>query len=425
MTIPTIPPESFPRFVRVRQEFPASPPIDVDATIEAGLAGVAIRPGERLALTAGSRGVAGMARVLAALVRALRQRGAAPFIVPAMGSHGGATPDGQRAVLAGYGITEESMGAPILSDLEVDPIGQTADGVTVYCSRTALQADGIVVVNRIKPHTDFGGPLGSGLLKMMAIGLGKQHGANTSHRAAARLGLAHVVGTVGRLVLQRAPIRCGVGLVEGPLHDLAEVEVIPREAIETREPQLLENARARMARLPWEELDLLIVDEMGKDVSGTGMDPNVVGRHVHGYDSSLAHIPSYRPIIRRILVRGLTPDTHGNAVGLGLADFATRRLTDAIDWHITLTNALSSVAVMAVKTPITLSDDRTAVGVALASLALPDPTRARVARIHDTLSLQELLVSEACLESPPLRPLRPLGPPAPLAFAHAGALAPM
>lgn len=412
MPNPTVALDQFPRTAVVRQRFPRATELDIEAIVEAGLAKIPFKSGERIAITAGSRGIVNVARTVIAVVAALKKRGVLPFILPAMGSHGGATPEGQTEVIATWGITPESAGCPIVADMDVTQIGESIDGVAAYCSTPALRCDGIVVVNRVKPHTDFGGPYGSGLLKMMAIGLGKQIGASAIHHASARLGLAKSILNVGKEVLAKAPIRCGVALVENAVHQTSHIEVIARNQIEEREQALYEQAERSMGRLPIDNIDLLIVDQIGKDVSGCGMDPNVIGRSIFGYSAALFETPTTRPIVRRIFVRDLTPDTHGNASGLGMADFTTRRLVDQINWEVTLMNALTSLAVTAAKIPICLETDREIIGIALATLALPDPSRARVVRIRDTLSVEILELSEACLEDSTVRalePARPLG----------------
>ena len=412
MSNPSVALNGYPRTAVVRQPFTPAADLDIEAIVEAGLAKIPFKPGERIAITAGSRGIVNIARTIIAVVASLKKRGVLPFILPAMGSHGGATAEGQTEVIATWGITPETAGCPIVADMDVTRIGESIDGVAAYCSTPALRCDGIVVVNRIKPHTDFGGPYGSGLIKMMAIGLGKQIGASAIHQASARLGLARAIINVGKEVLAKAPIRCGVALVENALHQTAHVEVMAREQIDERERALFVLAEQSMGRLPIDNIDLLIVDQIGKDISGCGMDPNVIGRSIFGYSAALFETPTTRPIVRRIFVRDLTPDTHGNASGLGMADFTTRRLVDKIDWEVTLMNALTSLAVTSAKVPVCLQNDREIIGVALATLALPVPSQARVVRIRDTLSVETLELSEACLQDSAVRDLaqvRPLG----------------
>ena len=387
----------FPRILRIRQNFPASPPLDIAATVAAEFAKLRprIQPGARIAVGVGSRGITHLAEIVAAVIAEIRSAGAQPFIFPAMGSHGGATPEGQREVLASYGITEGAMGVPILASLDVRQVGATGDGVAVFCSTDALAADGIVLVNRIKPHTDFFGTLGSGLVKMSVIGLGKRTGATAMHQAAMHLGYERVIRSMAAVLLQNAPVLGGVAILENQFHDTARLLVLPRAEIESAEDALLAEARALMPLLPFEEIDLLIVDRIGKNISGAGMDPNVIGRSIHGYSSLLARDERPAPFIRRIFVRGLTPETHGNAIGIGMADFTTARLVRAMDERATFINALTAMTPQSAKVPVHFDTDREALDLALDSLALSDRGDARIVRIADTLSLTEMEISES------------------------------
>ena len=390
---------SFPRMFAVRQKFPASPPLEIPAVIRSEFKAqdflARLKPGARIAVAAGSRGISNIREILAAVLDVLNRAGAKPFILPAMGSHGGATPEGQLGVLESYGITEQSMGVPIRASMEVERIGASADGVDVFCSVEAQRSDGIVLVNRVKPHTDFQGTLGSGVLKMCVIGLGKRAGAAACHAAATRLGYEHTLRSIARVVLRTAPIVCGVAIVENQFHDTARIAVLKRDEIEEREKELLEEARRLMPRLPFDDIDLLIVDRIGKNISGAGMDPNVTGRWVHGYSSSLGPDNQASPMIRRIFVRDLTPETHGNAIGIGFADITTTRLVGAMDKQVTYINALTSLTPNGAKIPIHFDTDRECISQALSSLAIPDTRQAKVVRIADTLSLVNLEVSEA------------------------------
>ncbi len=386
---------ALPRMALVRQRFPETAEPDIEAAVGEGIAALGIRSGARIAVGVGSRGITNLPRAVAATVRSLKEAGARPFLIPAMGSHGGATPEGQRGVLEEYGVTEESCGAPVRPSLETRVLGTTDDGVPVHCSVEALESDGVLVVNRVKPHTDFQGTLGSGMIKMVVIGLGKQAGASACHRASSRLGHERVLRSVFRILARKAPVLGGVGLVEDARHRTARVELVPVSELEAREAVLLEDARRRMARLPFERIDLLVVDRIGKDVSGAGMDPNVTGRTVHGYSSRLSD-PA--PLVRRILVRDLTPASHGNAIGVGTADFTTTRLVEKIDRGSTYMNALTALSVQSIKVPPHFDTDREAVSQAVASLALADPASARVLRIRDTLTLETLEASQALAE---------------------------
>src|SRR5438874_4464804 len=378
---------SFPRMFAVRQKFPASPPLDIPAVIQSEFKAqnvlARLNPGARIAVATGSRGITNIRNIVAAVLEVLRTAGAKPFILPAMGSHGGATPEGQVEVLASYGITEQSMGVPIRASMEVERVGQSAEGVEVFCSVEALRSDGIVLINRVKPHTDFQGTLGSGVVKMSVIGLGKRAGAAAGHAAATRLGYEHTLRSIARVVLRTAPILCGVAIVENQFHDTARIAVLKRDAIEESEKELLEEARRLMPRLPFDDIDLLIVDRIGKNISGSGMDPNVTGRWVHGYSTSLGSDNQASPMIRRIFVRDLTPATHGNAIGIGFADITTTRLVSAMDKQVTYINALTSLTPNGAKIPIHFDTDRECITHALASLASRDLDRAKVVRIAD------------------------------------------
>ena len=388
---------SLPKMFGVRQNFPQPPPLDLHAVLKAEFGKVRsrVKPGARIAVAVGSRGIAHLSVVVAAILDQLRAAGARPFIIPAMGSHGGATPEGQSEVLATYGITESAMHVPIHPSLEVRQFGTSAEDVPVVCSVEALGAHGVVLMNRVKPHTDFSGALGSGIMKMCVVGLGKRAGAATMHAAASRIGHEPAIRGIARVILRAAPILCGVALLENQFHDTAKLVVLPREEIETGEDQLLLEARQLMPRLPFEEIDLLIVDRLGKNISGAGMDPNVTGRWVNGYSSSLLREGQPAPFIRRIFVRDLTPETHGNAIGIGLADVTTTRLVRAMDGRVTGINALTSLTPQCAKIPIHFGTDREALELIVTSLALTDSRAARIVRIADTLSLVDLAVSEA------------------------------
>ena len=383
----------------VRQKFPVSPPLDIPAVVQHEFKALnalsRLQPGARIAVGVGSRGITNIKNIVAEVLAVLNTAGAKPFIIPAMGSHGGATPEGQIGVLESYGITEQSMRVPIRASMEVERIGTSADGVEVFCSVEALRSDGIVIVNRVKPHTDFTGTHGSGVMKMIVIGLGKRTGAATCHGAAARLGFERVIGGIARVTLSRAPILCGVAIVENQFHETARIAVLKPAEIEAREKELLEEARQLMPRLPFDDIDVLIVDRLGKNISGSGMDPNVTGRWVHGYSTSLADDNRQSPRIRRIFVRDLTPETHGNAIGVGFADITTTRLVQAMDKPVTYVNAMTSLTPHGAKIPIHFDTDRECIAQALASLAIPDTRQAKVIRIADTLSLVNLEVSEA------------------------------
>lgn len=414
-----------PRLLPVRQKFPASTPLDIPAALRSEFAVVTkrVKPGARIAVAVGSRGITNLQGVVVGVLERLKAAGAQPFIVPAMGSHGGATPEGQVELLGEYGVTEERMQVPIRAAMEVERIGVTEDGVEVFFSAEALRADGVVVINRVKPHTDFhSDALGSGLQKMLVVGLGKRVGAANYHVSASRFGYEHVIRTSARVTLSKVPILCGVAIVENQFHDTARLAVVAPEDLVRCEGELYVEARRLMPRLPFDDLDLLIVDRIGKNISGAGMDPNVIGRSIHGY-STLLGDRSFSPVIRRIFARELTPETHGNAVGLGLADFTTTRLVRAMNQPVTALNAMTALSLNSAKIPIHFETDREAITRALESLALPDVTRAKVVRIQDTLSLERLEVSDAFAETIVQRPdLEATGAPHEMEFHPDGNL---
>lgn len=379
----------------VEQRFAAPPPVDAAAEVgrqwSAAWGGVALPPGASVAVGVGSRGIDGLPEVVRAVVARLRDAGCRPYIVSAMGSHGNATAAGQAAVLAERGIAEETVGAPVRASVEVVSLGE-ADGLPLFIDKEAAAADGIVLVNRVKPHTDFVGRVESGLTKMLVIGLGNEAGATACHRHALERGLADVVTTAGRALLERAPVLLGVALVENQRHRVCAVRVLPAPRWETEEPALLEYARTLLPRLPLDDIDVLLVDEMGKDVSGAGMDPNVTGRSAGSWSE-----PRQSPRITRIVVRSLTAATEGNACGLGSVDLAPRRLTEQVDLASSATNALASCAPEDGKLPLTLASDHQALAAALATLRPYTLDDLRLVHIRNTLAMARIEVSPGCL----------------------------
>jgi hypothetical protein len=392
----------FPKMLEMEQSFPPSQELDFSRLLEEQFTQTGLRakikPGMKIALGVGSRGITNLKEIVQATLGVLIQAGARPFIVPAMGSHGGATAAGQIEMLASYGVTTKSMGVPIEASMEVRKIGTAFDGLDVVFSVPAFAADGIVVLNRVKPHTDFRGTLGSGIQKMLVIGFGKQVGANNAHCAAAHLGYEVVLREFARTILGAAPVFCGIALVEDQHHQTAVIEVIPPENIVREEDRLFQKAESLLARLPFEEIDLLIVDRMGKDISGSGMDTNVIGRDIAGYTASLHSASPVTPRVSRIFVRDLTPASSGNGTGIGMADFTTARFVKALNLQYTYMNALTSLGMLAAKIPIHFDNDREAIQAALASLAEPKTETLRVVRIADTLNLERFLVSESCVK---------------------------
>lgn len=417
----------FPRMLSVRQVFPVSPPVDIRPTLLRQLMEVPLRPGARIAVAVGSRGISHLLAIVVTVLDQIKAAGARPFIVPAMGSHGGATPTGQLEMLAEYGIIEEWLQVPIHAAMEVDRIGATADGRDVYFSREALKADGLILINRVKPHTDFDSDtLGSGLLKMLVVGLGKQVGAAQFHALANRVGEEQFIRTAARVILQRAPVLAGVAIVENQRQEVAQLAVLPAEEFERREAELLAIAKGLTARLPFDEIDLLIVDRFGKNISGTGMDPKVIGRQVHGYSAQLNQSPPPKPFVRRLFVRDLTPESHGNANGVGLADFTTTRVARAFDAAKTYANVLTALSLQNAKLPIHFETDRAVITQALRTLLLPDVQQARVVRILDTSALEYLEVSEAFVSQiEQLTGVEMTGLPRDLAFDPEGNLRPL
>lgn len=388
-----------PKIFRIQQQFPSTPPVDVRAIVERELETVirSLHNGAHVAVAVGSRGITDIAPIVETVVQSLKRAGAHPFIVPAMGSHGGATPEGQAEVLREYGISSERLGIPVNAGMEAEKIGATPEGVDVYFSSEALKADHLILVNRIKPHTDFSGSLGSGLLKMLVVGLGKRTGAANYHVASSRYGYEEMLRSISRVIRERIPLLCGIAIVENAVHQTAHVAVVAPSDLQSKEEQLFAESTRLMPTLPFDDIDLLIVDRIGKNISGSGLDPNIVGRSVHGYSSFLGERRGSL-VIRRIFVRELTPESHGNAIGIGFADFTTARLVRAMDRHVSAINALTSLTVQSVKIPIHFESDRETLEHALGSLGLADCRNAKLVWIADTLSLEHVRISEAYLE---------------------------
>lgn len=406
----------YPSMVRIKQNFSTNSIADIPAAVRSEIAkirpGEIIRPGNSVAITAGSRGIANMQTIVAAMVSELKKMGAKAFIVPAMGSHGGATAEGQKKILEHYGITEAAMGAPIQSSMQVVEIGTTADGVPVLLDRNAFQADHIIVVNRVKPHTDFKAEIESGLLKMMAIGLGKQKAADHYHNVFMRLGHYHVITSVAREIIRRCPIAFGLAVVENQRDETEIIQAIAPDKIEATERELLIKAKGFLPCIPFDAIDILIVDEMGKDISGTGMDQNVIARTVIPY-----HQVPAKPKITRIFVRDLSAGSEGNATAIGNADFTTRRLVDKIDHRATYMNAITSSCPEAVRIPPNFECDREVLDVAFKTIGDIQPQNTRIVHIRDTLHLEEMYISEPMLaETEGIKEVSICGLPAPMEF---------
>ncbi len=386
----------FPRMVEVRQSFQALRIEDYVSAIrdelrKKGLR-AKVRPGMSIAITAGSRGIAHYPEILATVVEEVKKAGGKPFLVPAMGSHGGATPEGQIEVLSSLGITFETVGAPIHSSMEVDEIGKLDNGALVYVDRIALKADGTIVVARVKPHTDFKDKIESGLMKMMAIGLGKQKGAEMIHWYQSE-GYHRLIPLAAKTIMKKAHVLLGLTVVENAYHEIAIVKALEPDEIEEEEMKLLEKAKELLARLPFKEIDVLIVEEIGKDISGVGMDTNVTGRFWLPGESD-----PRTPKIKRMVVLDLTDETDGNASGIGLADFTTNRAVSKIDYDATFVNCLTAGSPETDKIPVFLPNDRDSIAMALQTCGPIDPREVKVVRIKNTLELERFWISEALAE---------------------------
>jgi len=387
----------FPRMATVKQEFDTPGISDIASAVTDQMQHLQIdkqiQPGETVAITAGSRGIANIGAVLAAAAASIRSAGGEPFVVPAMGSHGGGTSEGQLEVLASLGITEESVGAPIRASMDTVVVTHTKSGVPVHFDRIASEADHVLIVNRIKPHTRFVGPIESGLHKMMLIGLGKHEGASVYHQAILDHSFPEILADVAVAVLEKCGIIGGLALVENGKDETALIEAVRSEEFAAREPELLKQANEWLPSLPVKECDLLIVDRIGKDISGAGMDTNVVGRKYFDHMATSED----RVSCRRILVRSLTEKTKGNACGIGIAEFTTQHCAQQVDPVKTAINCITALHPEGAMIPITLSTDEEAVEAALRTIGLVEPQNARVVQIADTLHLDTVRVSEACV----------------------------
>ena len=386
-----------PRMLRVKQKFEAPTLEDIPAAVRAEVQSLAldskVTAGESVAISVGSRGIANIALIIKSLVEELRVLGLEPFLVPAMGSHGGGVAEAQQAIIEGYGVTEEYTGAPIKASMETVQVGETEDGVPVFFDKYAYEADHVAVVGRIKPHTDFVGEIESGLHKMMLIGLGKHKGAALYHQAIVHYSFDRIIRSVGQTVIDKCGVLLGLGLVENQYDKTALIKGVGAEELVEQEKELLVLAKKWMPRLPFETVDLLIVDEIGKNISGAGMDTNVVGRKFHDNHAAEKEYPK----VTRILVRGLTEETHGNASGMGTAEYAHKRAIEEMDREITYINCMTGNHPSGAHIPLYFDTDRICIDRALETVGLVEPENAKVLRIHNTLELSEVLVSEAYL----------------------------
>ncbi|MCQ4670461.1 lactate racemase domain-containing protein [Lactonifactor longoviformis] len=349
-----------------------------------------VQPGMRIAITAGSRGIANVALTTKCIADFVKYRGARPFIVPAMGSHGGATAEGQKAVLESYGITEEAMGCPILSSMEVKKIGVNEEGMDVFIDKYAAEADGIILGCRIKPHTAFRGPYESGIMKMMAIGLGKQHGAEVCHEAGFK-NMAKYVPMFGRAIIKNAPILFAVPTIENAFDETCKIVAVSAEEIAEKEPPLLQEAFDNMPRILVDECDVLVVDQIGKNFSGDGMDPNITGTFCTPYATGGIKA-------QRVCVLDLSPETHGNGIGLGYSSATTKRAFEKLDLASMYPNAITCTVLGGVRIPIIMESDREAIQVCVRTCNEIDKKHARIVRIPNSLHIEHIMLSEAYYE---------------------------
>ncbi|MDQ0189509.1 DUF2088 domain-containing protein [Alicyclobacillus cycloheptanicus] len=412
-------PIPIPKMAPVRQHFAVTRVVDAGAEVQNAVLKEGllerIQPGSNIAIGVGSRGIANLPELVKATVDLVKARGANPFLVPAMGSHGGATAEGQRAMLNHLGVREDTVGAPIHATMEVVQMGMSAHGLPLFVDRNAAAADGIIVINRIKPHTSFRGPVESGLLKMLVIGLGKQRGADAAH-ARGFASMADHILDLSQAVLDRLPVLFGVAVIENAYDETAKVAAVASERMHELEPQLLNEARLRMPRISLNDLHVLVVDEIGKNISGVGMDPNVTGRYPNDLVKGDLRV-------NRIVVLSLTETTDGNAAGLGLADVTTARAESQIDRVKGYMNALTSTSMSSPKLPIVMPTDKQAIQAAVKTCLEPNFGAVRMIRIVNTLKLDEIWVSESLLSEAQAHPdMEVLGPAEAMAFDATGRL---
>jgi hypothetical protein len=413
----------FPRLLPVRQHFPDQALRDVADEVRKQLSASGfssrLKPGARVAIGVGSRGIANIATIVRSVVDYWKSQGCQPFIFPAMGSHGAATAEGQADVLAHYGIHEATMGCPVISALEVVSLGKTNDGIEAFMDRNAFESDGVMLVGRVKWHTDFAGKIESGLFKMMAIGLGKFAGAQRYHTYAYKLGLEYVIRSVGRQVLKSGKILGGLAILEDANHNTGQLTAVPVEDMERKEEELLALVKSWMGRIPL-PLDILILDEIGKNISGAGMDTKVVNRSVYGDSNPWPG----EPRIERIFLRDLSSSSYGNGVGLGMADVIHDRLLAKIDWNPTRINSLTASTPAAIRTPIHFSSDRECLERMAPTVGKVDVAEVTYGWIKNSLELGYLKLSENLLpEIKKNKTLEIVGPAEDVAFDQEGNLA--
>jgi hypothetical protein len=387
----------YPDIFRVRQSFDRTQVSDIPAEVESQLSKLQLSgkvlPSQTVAISAGSRGIANIHLIIKAIVDHFKGIGAKPFIVPAMGSHGGGTPEGQRGIIEGYGVTEEFCGCPIKASMETIIVCQADEGFPVHFDKHASEADHVVVCGRVKPHTNFFGDIQSGLMKMMLIGYGKHNGASIYHRAIKDFEFGQIVRSVGKEVLSRCNVVAGVGIVENGYDETAMIAAVEPEEFEDREKELLVLAQKWLPCLPFDSADLLLIDEIGKNISGTGLDTNVVGRKDGWHKAGTNEFPK----IRLIGIRGLTEETHGNGCGIGNVEFSLTRAIDQVDLNITQINCLTGGEPAGAAIPIHYPTDREVLNSAFPLIGLTEPSNAKVMWIQNTLHVSELECSVAYL----------------------------
>ncbi len=416
---------TLPKMVRVHQKFdethidPKDIPEIVYAQLERDNVRKNIKPGMSIAITCGSRGVANIAIIIRAIVDYVKKCGAEPFVFPAMGSHGGATPEGQLEILESYNVTEETMGCPIRATMETVHLGTTVEGSPVYIDKYAHEADGVILCGRIKAHTSFRGPYESGLVKMSVIGMGKQHGAEAVHESGFE-NMGRVMPQFGRVIFDNTNIVAGVGIIENAYDQTYKIVALDAEEIWEQEPELLKEANTKMGRIWVDEADVLVVDKLGKNVSGDGMDPNVTG--AFGSKARKKEYPG--PIdATRVVVLDLTDESHGNFNGIGVADVTTKRLIDRAKPDVTYPNAITSTLVNMVKMPIFGHSDERAIQLAVRICNGIDKDHAKIVRIKNTMELSEIWVSEDLIDVVKENPnMEILGEPEPWGFDEEGNL---
>jgi hypothetical protein len=410
--------------LNVRQHFPDRSIADIPSAVRRELAAfdVSLKPGAAIAIGVGSRGIANVAMIVRSVVEHWQSRGFKPFIFPAMGSHGAATAQGQASVLAHFGIDERTMGCPVVSSLEVVSLGRTPDGIEAFMDRNAYQAGGVFLVGRVKWHTDFAGKIESGLFKMMAIGLGKFAGAQRYHTYAYRLGLEHVIRSVGRQVLKSGKILGGLAILEDAYHQTGQITPVMVEEMEQKEEELLALVKSWMGKIPVPELDILILDEIGKNISGAGMDTKVVNRGVHGQYNPWPDTPR----IHRVFVRNISDLSYNNGVGLGMADVVHDRLVKRIDWTPTMINSLTASTPAAIRTPLHFPTDRECLEKMWPTVGKFESEEVTIGWIRNTMELSPILLSENLLPEIRKNPLlEVVGEAQEIEFDAAGDLVPM